>query len=89
VKIELDNADLDAIADRVAERLRGEFTRCGEVSKQLWNEKETAGLVGVSSFFLKKARQEGRIKAHSTKRPILYDRDQIERIKKWLAERRD
>lgn len=77
----------DAIAERLAEKTRKAETSTASVEKMLWSEAEVAALIGVSVCFLKRARLDGHIAAQTRARPILYSREDISKIKKWLAQR--
>ena len=86
MKIEFSDSDLQSLVDLIIEAVE---TRLGSPSdgKMLWSEQEAANDLGVSQYFLKEARQQGHIRSHSTKRPILYTRDQIEAAKDWIGNR--
>jgi len=86
IELQLSDSEVDRIAKAVVKAMQdqAESDRMhGE--RILYTEKEVAEMLGVSAFSLKRWREEGRIAAHRNKRPILYNRDQIDKITAWLA----
>ena len=73
----------DAIASEVIARLDPRDS--SHPTKILWSESEAADVLGVSVYFLKRARQNGEVVAHSNTRPVSYTWEQIEAIKDWLG----
>jgi hypothetical protein len=87
VTIRLAVDDLDELAQLIAEKLRGQPVSAptpAEPLKLLWREDEAAAALGVSALSLKKWRSRGLIRAASEGRPVLYDKEGLERIAAWL-----
>jgi hypothetical protein len=87
VELSLSEADLDAIAERVAQKLADKLktsTNDNGPEKEFWNE---ADAVGVSKYSLARWRRDGHIAAASDKRPIRYSRENLDDVKNWLRTR--
>ncbi len=90
VELSLTEADLEAIAERVATKLADKLMPLANGNgseKEFWNEAEAAGVVGVSKYSMARWRRDGHISAASDKRPVRYDRQNLDDAKEWLRTR--
>lgn len=81
---------IDAIADKLAERLaQTPLAPAGSAqpTKLLWTEVEAATALSISPLTLKKWRERRYVQSHTTTRPVLYSWPQIESIAEWMAGR--
>jgi hypothetical protein len=88
----LSPADVAAIADAVAERLRGGLPAgsggTAGPAKLLWTEEQAAEAIGIAPLTLKKWRLAGYIKPTTNVRPILYDRAALEAAAQFVISTR-
>lgn len=90
VELSLSEADLEALAERVAAKLADRLKPASNTNgstKELWSEKETATVIGVSVYSLQRWRRDGLIAAASDRRPVRYSRADIDAIKEFLRTR--
>jgi hypothetical protein len=90
--VKLDDADMDALAERIAAKMAGsrETTAPPAESaglKLLWTEQEAGPVLGVSPHTLKRWREQGYIASHTTARPILYSKEDLEAAAEWMKQR--
>lgn len=93
VELNLTDADLDAISDRVAVKLAEQLSAIAAAGgdkngRVLWTEEETADRLAVSKHTLKAWRLEGSIACFSTK-PVRYSQANIDAVMVWLRTRED
>ncbi len=79
--------ELDAIAEKVADRLADkiaalieESKRNDPLAKKYFSEREVAEMLGISLPFLKKRRLSGKVACSRPVKPIAYSREDIERL---------
>ena len=92
ITIDLSPADLDRLADAVAEKLRPDLAKVATAGgnskggRLLWREPEAAARLGMAAPTLKNWRLEGLIPCHSS-RPVRYSEADLEAILIWLKSR--
>ena len=87
MRLDLEAADVKPLVETVVKETIAIVQPQQQPQRLLYSEAETAAMCGLTTFFLKKARQEGQVTSHSTRRPITYTPEQVQAIKEWLAER--
>ena len=89
VELTLSEADLEAIATRVADKLAEKLkpSTNGTGVKERWSESEAAGVVGTSKYSLARWRKAGCFAVASPTRPVAYSRADLDGVLEFLRTR--